>query len=233
MNQHDLLTIVLLSIKMGLLATLVNLPIALGVSFVMTRKQFPGKNLIDGIINLPLVMPPVTTGYLLLFILGKKGIIGAVLFSAFGIRIAFTSLAVVIASMVVSFPLISRSIRISLEMVDHRLEDAAKTLGASKREVFIRIILPQVMPGLITGTVLGFARSMGEFGATMTFAGNIQGVTRTIPLAVYSKLQIPGMEKDAAILVGISVVISFIALYLSNIFSKPEKHNRKRIRYGT
>ena len=171
-------------------------------------------------------MPPVTTGYLLLFILGKKGLIGAVLFSAFGIRIAFTQAAAVLASMVVSFPLITRSIRISMEMVDPRLEIAAYTLGANRVETFRRVTLPLVLPGMINGVILGFARSMGEFGATVTFAGSIAGETRTIPLSVYSLLQVPGKEKEAALLVGISIIISFLAMFLSSALSeKLQKNN--------
>ena len=219
MSSHEVISTVLLSVRIGVLATLINLPIALSLMYLMTRFSFRGKGLIDGIINLPLVMPPVTTGYVLLFILGKKGLIGGVLFSMFGIRIAFTSAAAVIASMVVSFPLITRSIRISMEMIDSRLENAAKTLGAGRAQVFLRITLPLVMPGIINGMILGFARSLGEFGATMIFAGNILGRTRTIPLSVYSYLQIPGKEREAAVMVGISVIISFAAMFLSHKFT--------------
>ena len=223
MELNDLLTTVMLSVKIGILATVVNLPIALGAVYLLTHGTFRGKHILDGVINLPLVMPPVTTGYLLLFILGKKGLIGSVLFSLFGWRIAFTSMAAVIASMVVSFPLITRSIRISMEMVDPRLEKAALTLGAGKRAVFFRVTLPLVVPGILNGVVLGFARSLGEFGATMTFAGNIRGATRTIPLSVYSFLQIPGKEREAGVLVIISIGISFLAMFLSSFFNGKSK----------
>ena len=226
MNLSTVITTVLLSVKIALFATACNLPAALFLVYIMSRYTFPGKTLLDGLINLPLVMPPVTTGYLLLFILGKKGLIGAVLFSAFGIRIAFTQAAAVLASMVVSFPLITRSIRISMEMVDPRLEMAAFTLGANRVETFRRVTLPLVLPGMINGVILGFARSMGEFGATVTFAGSIAGETRTIPLSVYSLLQVPGKENEAALLVGISIIISFLAMFLSSVLSeKLQKNN--------
>ena len=215
MNTSDILTTVLLSLRIGILATALNLPAALVLVYWMTRHDFKGKYLLDGLINLPLVMPPVTTGYLLLLILGKRGIIGSAFYSLFGLRIAFTTSAAVIASMVVSFPLIVRSIRISMEMVDPRLEKAALTLGADRKAVFCRITLPLVLPGVINGVVLGFARSLGEFGATVTFAGNIQGLTRTVPLSVYTLLQIPGREKEAGVLVFFSIIISFAAMFAS------------------
>lgn len=223
MDYNELLTTILLSVKMATLATIINLPIALFISLIITKGDFHGKSLLDGLINLPLVMPPVTTGYLLLIILGKNGLIGSIIFKWFNIRVAFTPTAVVITSMVVSFPLIYKSIKISLEMLDKKLEGVAKTLGASRYSILLRVTLPQIIPGIINGVVLGFARCLGEFGATMTFAGNISGVTRTIPLAVYSKLQIPGEEGYAALLVTISILISFLALVVSNIFEKKVK----------
>lgn len=220
-----MISTILLSVKFGLIAALINIPAAVAVEYFLTRYEFRGKTLIEGFINLPLVMPPVTTGYLLLIILGKNGFIGSVLYSAFGIRIAFTGAAAVIAAMVVSFPLIARSVKISLEMVDRRLESAASTLGAGKLSVFFRITLPLILPGLLNGMILGFARSLGEFGATMTFAGNISGVTRTIPLSVYSMLQIPGRENDAAKLVTVSVIISFGAIFISSLLNKKGRYH--------
>lgn len=219
MNQEILYTVVL-SIRIGLIATLINLPIAFLLSYLMSRKVFYGKSVVDGLINLPMVMPPVTVGYLLLIVLGKNGFIGSYLFELFGIRIAFTTTAAIIASMIVSFPLLARSIRVSIDMVDINLERAALTLGASKIKIFYTVILPQIKSGVISGTVLSFARCLGEFGATMTFAGNIENETRTIPLAVFAKLQIPGREKEAAFLVMISILISFIAMFLSSIVEK-------------
>jgi len=206
----------LLSIKIGLLATLLNLLPGLGFAYLLTRCSFRGKQLVEGIIQLPLVMPPVTTGYLLLLLLGRKGLLGAPLFRFLGISLAFSQAAAVIAAMVVSFPLLVRSIRLSMEMVDPRFEKAGLTLGAGRWEVFRRITLPLIIPGVLNGAVLGFARSMGEFGATMIFAGNIMGKTRTIPLAVYSALQVPGKEREAILLVGLSALISFAALFLSS-----------------
>jgi len=221
------MTIILLSIRIGLTATALNLPAALLLVYWMTRHDFRGKNILDGLINLPLVMPPVTTGYILLLVLGRRGMIGGALFSLFGLRVAFTTAAAVIASMVVSFPLIFRSIRISMEMVDPRLEKAALTLGAGRKSVFLRITLPLVLPGVINGVVLGFARSLGEFGATITFAGNIQGITRTIPLSVYSLLQVPGREKEAGLLVLISILISFGAMFISAYLNSRLRKGRR------
>ena len=220
MDPSEVAAAVVLSVKIGLMATLVNVPAAMIAASVLTRRKFAGRTIVDGLINLPLVMPPVTTGYLLLLLLGKKGLIGAVLFDRFGIRIAFTTTAAVIASMVVSFPLVFRSLRISLEMLDKKMEDAARTLGAGRIAVFFRVTLPLILPGAVSGAVLGFARSLGEFGATMTFAGNIRGETRTIPLSVYSLLQIPGRERDAGVLVLISIAISFAALFLSSVLNR-------------
>jgi len=227
-NGADIFDTLGLSLKVGLLATLLNLPVALGVVYLLVNGRFRGKDLLEGFISLPLVMPPVTTGYVLLFILGKRGLVGSVLFSLFGIRIAFTTAAAVIASMTVSFPLIVRSIRLSMDMVDVRLERAAMTLGADRISVFFRVTLPLILPGILNGAVLGFARSMGEFGATMTFAGNIKGETRTIPLSVYSLLQIPGRENDAALLVVISLVVSFGAMFFSSRLSRKSHYRKER-----
>lgn len=226
MTGMDITATVFLSLKIGLLATVINTPLAMLIVYWLSHRDFRGKSLVEGIINLPLVMPPVTTGYLLLIILGKRGLIGSLLFSALGIRIAFTSAAAVIASMVVSFPLVVRSLRISMDMVDPRLERAALTLGAGKTAVFFRITLPLILPGLLNALILGFARSLGEFGATMTFAGNIKGETRTIPLSVYSFLQVPGKEKEAAVLVGVSIVISLAAMFLSSCFQRKLQRGR-------
>ena len=220
-----MLTTVLLSVRVGLTAVAVNIPIALAIEYFLTHFNFRGKAVIDGIVNLPLVMPPVTTGFILLIILGRKGLIGSFLFNTFGLRIAFTGAAPVIAAMIVSFPLIARSIRISMEMIDPGYETAARTLGAGRLSVFFRIILPLTLPGLAGGAVTAFARSLGEFGATMTFAGNIEGVTRTIPLSVYSMLQIPGKESEAAIMVTISVLISLAAMLLSSVFTAKGNRN--------
>lgn len=181
----------------------------------MARKHFTGKPIIEGIIHLPLVMPPVATGYLLLLIFGTKGMIGSWLFQTFGIRLAFAFPAAVLASIVVAFPLMVRSIRTAMELVDSRLEQTSQLLGASRFKTLYKITIPLAAPGIIAGTVLAFARSLGEFGATISFAGNIPGETQTLPLAIYSKMQVPGEEQSTLILVTIAVAISFVAMILS------------------
>lgn len=220
---------IVLSIRIGLIATVVNLPLAVLVAGVLTRGKFKGKSLLNGVINLPLVMPPVTTGYLLLMVLGRKGFIGSFLYSTFNINIAFTQIAAVLASMIVSFPLIVRSISVSMEMVDRDLEKAASTLGAGRLEVFKRVTFPLILPGVFSGAVLGFARCLGEFGATITFAGNILGETRTIPLSVYSLLQVPGKEDEAALLVAVSIFISFGAMVLSGKVNNQLKRKKGKV----
>ena len=228
MNAAEILQTVMLSVGIGLISTLANLPAALILSWLLARHNFRGKTLVEGFINLPLVMPPVTTGYVLLLLLGRNGLVGSLLFNAFGIRIAFTTAAAVIASMAVSFPLITGNIKAAMEMTDRRLDNAALTLGANRTAVFFKITLPLVLPGIISGAITGFARSLGEFGATMTFAGNIQGVSRTLPLSVYTWLQIPGREKESAVLVGISILISFLAMVLSGVFTRRIKSRRRQ-----
>jgi molybdate transport system permease protein len=218
-----------LSLKISLAATLINLPIALILASTVSRRNFRGKWLLEGTIQLPIVMPPTTTGYLLLYFLGRRGLLGGILFRNFGFSIAFTSTAAVIASMVVAFPLIYKSIRISFDMADRRLEQAAATLGAAGPELFFRVTLPQILPGLLNGAVLGFARSLGEFGATMVFAGNIEGETRTLSLAVYSLLQVPGAGREAAALVIISILISFTAIFISQFFGLREFRNKRSV----
>ncbi|MBN1119181.1 MAG: molybdate ABC transporter permease subunit [Bacteroidales bacterium] len=223
-----------LSLKVALYTSAIALPVAILLGYVLARKQFRGKVILEAIIHLPMVMPPVTTGYLLLLILGTNGIIGKWLFSVFGIRIAFSFSAAVIAAIVVSFPLIIRSVKVSMEMVDPNLEQASRTLGASWFKTFILITLPLAWPGILGGFVLAFARSLGEFGATITFAGNIQGETRTLPLAIFSKMQVPGKETETFALVAISVIISFAAIVASEYFyrnKKKSKLSKKKIGY--
>jgi molybdate transport system permease protein len=211
-----------LSLSFGFIATLINLIPAVALGFFLARKTFPGKSLVEGIVSLPLVIPPVSLGFLLLLLLGRNGLLGG-FFSSVGISIAFTSLAGVIASAVVSFPLVVKNIRTAVEMTDRRLEEAASSLGAPPLGVFFRIILPQIWPGVLGGLVLGFTRALGEFGATMVFAGNIPEETRSIPLAVYSALQVPGEENTAIVLVSFSIVLSLAALILSNLLQKAAK----------
>ena len=212
-----------LSVKVAVYCSLISLPFALLLGYIMARRTFFGKSIIESIIHLPLVMPPVTTGYLLLLVLGANGFLGRWLFNAFGIRLAFTFPAAVIASVVVSFPLIVRSVRTAIEMVDSGLEDASRILGASKLKTFFRVTLPLAVPGVISGAILAFARSLGEFGATITFAGNITGETQTLPLAIYALMQVPGKESATLRLVLISVIISFIAMALSEWYIRKMK----------
>ena len=215
-----------LSIQVGIYCALISLPIALAVAYILARKSFYGKSIVESIIHLPLVMPPVTTGYLLLISLGRKSFIGNWMYEVFGIRLSFSFYAVIIASVVVSFPLIVRSIRTSIEMVDVGLEDASRILGASRWKTFFKVTFPLAMPGIISGTILAFARSLGEFGATITFAGNISEETQTLPLAIYENMQVPGQEGATWRLVIFSVIISFVAMLLSEWYIKKMKHAR-------
>ena len=187
--------------------------IALG--WLLARVQFRGKLLLDALLHAPLVMPPVVTGYLLLVVLGRRGSLGGWLYHHWGITFAFTWKAAVAASAIMALPLMVRAVRLAVELVDRRLEDAAATLGASPLRIFATITLPLALPGVVTGLILTFARSLGEFGATMIFAGNIAGETRTIPLAIYSYLQSPGGEDAAFRLVVISLVFALTALVVS------------------
>lgn len=214
-----------LSLKVAFYCSLISLPLALFVGYKMARSNFWGKSVIESIIHLPLVMPPVTTGYLLLLTLGMRSPIGMWFYDHLGWRISFSFHAAVIASVVVSFPLMVRSIRSAMQMVDVGLEQASYILGYSRFKTFIKITMPLAMPGIVSGLVLAFARSLGEFGATISFAGNIQGETQTLPLAIYSFMQTPGNESATFRLVMISVVISFVAMMLSEWFIKRLKHD--------
>ncbi len=212
-----------LSVKVAIYCSLLSIPPALWLGYKMARTQFYGKSVIESIIHLPLVMPPVTTGYLLLLLLGSKSLLGGWMMKAFGIKLAFSFPAAVIASVFVSFPLIVRSVRTAMEMVDSGLEDASRILGAGKLKTFFYVTVPLALPGIISGTILAFARSLGEFGATITFAGNIQGETQTLPLAIYSYMQVPGKEGATLSLVMVSVCISLIAMTLSEWMIKRMK----------
>ncbi len=214
------LVAIILSVKVAVCCSVLSLPFALILGYKMARYSFYGKSLAESILNLPLVMPPVTTGYLLLLILGSHGLIGKWLNTMFGINLVFTFPAAVIASVIVSFPLITRSIRTAMEMVDTGMEDASRTLGADKIKTFWRVSVPLALPGIVSGVILAFARSLGEFGATVTFAGNIEGVTQTLPLAIYTNMQVPGREGATLRLVMISVLISFAAMIISEMVTK-------------
>jgi len=212
-----------LSIEVAFTAVGFSLPLAIFVAWLLARRDFPGKSILDGIVHLPLILPPVVVGYVLLVSLGRNGIIGGYLHDIFGITLAFTWKGAAVAAGVMAFPLMVRAIRLSLESVDQGLEQAARTLGASPTRVFVTVTLPLASPGILTGAILGFARSLGEFGATITFVSNIPGETRTLPIALYTLTQIPGGEAGALRLVIISVVVAFAALLASELMSRKLK----------
>ncbi len=217
---------VILSLKVSTVAVAASLPFGILMAWVLVRCRFPGKSLLDSLIHLPLVLPPVVVGYLLLISMGRKGIIGEWLYNWFGFSFTFSWRGAALAAAVVAFPLMVRAIRLALEAVDMRLEQAARTLGASPLRVFFTITLPLSLPGIIVGTVLAFARSLGEFGATITFVSNIPGETRTIPLAMYSLLETPGAEMDAARLCIIAIVLALVSLLASEWLTR---WGRKRL----
>ncbi|MDU8925189.1 molybdate ABC transporter permease subunit [Pasteurellaceae bacterium LIM206] len=204
-----------LSLKVAIVAISGSLPFAVLAAWILARKDFWGKSVLNGIIHLPLVLPPVVVGYLLLVSMGRNGFIGRHLLEWFGFSFGFSWYGAALASAVVAFPLVVRSIRLALESVDFRLEQAARTLGASSLRVFFTITLPLSLPGILAGVILGFARSLGEFGSTITFVSNIPNVTQTIPLAMYSFIETPGAESSAARLCLIAIIISLISLLLS------------------
>ncbi len=209
-----------LSLQVALAAVGFSLPIAILVAWVLARKTFPGKSFLDGFVHLPLILPPVVVGYVLLVGLGRNGIVGSFLFDMFGLTFAFTWKGAAVAAAVMAFPLMVRAIRLSLESVDQGLEQAARTLGANPLRVFATVTLPLASPGILTGAILGFARSLGEFGATITFVSNIPGETRTLPIALYTLTQIPGGEAGAFRLVVISVIVAFAALLVSEMMAR-------------
>ncbi|MEE4296994.1 MAG: molybdate ABC transporter permease subunit [Wenzhouxiangella sp.] len=210
---------VALSLKVSFWATLVSLPLGVLVAFALARWTFPGKQLLNGLVHLPLILPPVVTGYLLLMAFGVRGPIGSVLADA-GVVFAFRWTGAALAAGVMAFPLMVRAIRLSIEAVDPKLEQAAATLGASPVWVFTTVTLPMILPGVIAGTILAFAKAMGEFGATITFVSNIPGETRTVPSAIYAFLQVPGGEDSAMRLVIMSVIVAMSALLLSEIVGR-------------
>ena len=208
-------TAVALSLRIAVVATAVALPFAVAIAWVLARKNFWGKALLDGIVHLPLVLPPVVTGYLLLIWFGRRGVIGAFLADTFGIVFSFRWTGAALACGVMGFPLLVRAIRLSFEAVDAKLEDAAWTLGANRLLVFATVTLPLALPGVIAGMVLCFAKALGEFGATITFVSNIPGETQTISAAIYTYTQIPNADAAAARLVMVAIVISLAALVVS------------------
>lgn len=219
MNEGDLQAL-WLSVKVALSAVALMLAPGIGFGYVLARYQFRGRDFLNALLHIPLVIPPVVTGYLLLVLLGTNGVVGRMLYERFHVQIAFTWYAAVLASAVVAFPLMVRSIRQAVEMLDPGLEQAARTLGAGPVTVFYRITLPLALPGIVSGIVLAFARSLGEFGATMTFAGNLPGQTRTIPLAIYSLLEQPQGDRRAIQLVIVAVLVSVCAVIVSEILAR-------------
>ncbi len=209
-----------LSLRVGIWSVAASLPLGIIVAWLLARREFPGKTLVNGIVHLPLVLPPVVVGYALLVLFGRHGAIGAWLYGTFGITIAFTWRGAAIAAGVMAFPLMVRAIRLSIESVDRKLESAARTLGAGPLDVFATITLPLIVPGIITGVILAFIRGIGEFGATITFVSNIPGQTRTLPLALYSLTQTPGGDAGAIRLALIAVALAMAALVASEVIAR-------------
>lgn len=211
---------VALSLRVSFWAMLLSLPLGVLVAYALARWEFWGKQLLNGLVHLPLVLPPVVTGYLLLLTFGRKGAVGQVLDQWFGVVLAFRWTGAALAAAVMAFPLMVRAIRLAIEAVDPKLEQAAGTLGASKPWVFVTVTLPLILPGIIAGAVLAFAKAMGEFGATITFVSNIPGQTQTLPSAIYAFLQVPGGEAQAARLVWVAIIIAMAALLVSEWLSR-------------
>ena len=209
-----------LSLKVALWAVACSLLPGIAIAWLLARREFPGKALVDGIVHLPLVLPPVALGYMLLVLFGRNGAIGAWLYDWFGINLVFSWRGAALAAAVMAFPLLVRAVRLSMETVDRRLETAAQTLGARPAWVFLTITLPLTTPGILTGVLLSFIRRLGEFGATITFAANVPGETRTLPLALYTALQVPGGEAGATRLAIISVILAIFALIASQYLAK-------------
>lgn len=206
---------VALSLRVSFWATLISLPVGIAVAYVLARYRFRGHQLLNGLVHLPLILPPVVTGYLLLLTFGRKGAVGAFLDQTFGLVFAFRWTGAALAAAVMAFPLMVRAIRMAIEAVDPRLEAAAGTLGASRPWVFVTVTLPLILPGIVAGAILAFAKAMGEFGATITFVANIPGQTQTLPSAIYAYLQVPGGDAAAFRLVLAAIAIAMLALLLS------------------
>ena len=213
-------TAILLSLRVAIVATLVATPLGIAVAWLLARREFWGKALLDAAIHLPLVLPPVVTGYLLLLTFGRRGVVGAWLAEHLGIVFAFRWTGAALACGIMAFPLLVRPIRLSIEAVDRRLEQAAATLGAAPWQVFLTVTLPLALPGVLAGMVLGFAKALGEFGATITFVSNIPGETQTISSAIYALIQTPDGDAAAMRLVVVSVLISMVALVASEWFAR-------------
>lgn len=213
-------TAVGLSLRIALVATVATLPLGIFLAWLLARRTFPGKVLLDGLVHLPLVLPPVVTGYVLLILFGRKGPIGAFLENTFGIVLAFRWTGAALACAIMGLPLMVRAIRLAIEAIDVRIEEAASTLGAPSLWVFATVTLPLALPGIVAGAVLCFAKALGEFGATITFVSNIPGETQTIPAAIYNFTQVPGGDGGALRLSLIAVAISLLALVASEIIAR-------------
>jgi len=209
-----------LSLRIAAVSTVVALPFGIAIAYLLARKSFWGKSLLDAIVHLPLVLPPVVTGYLLLITFGRKALVGSFLADHFGIVFSFRWTGAALACGIMAFPLMVRAIRLSLEAIDRRLEDAAATLGANRTWLFLTVTLPLALPGIIAGMMLAFARALGEFGATITFVSNIPGETQTISAAIYTLTQVPGGDRAALQLVIVAVIISLAALIASEWFAR-------------
>lgn len=213
-------TAIMLSLRVATVGTLFGLPVALFLAYILARWRFPGKVVLDGVLHLPLVMPPVVTGYFLLLTFGRQGAIGNAFYEMFGITFAFRWTGAALACGIMGFPLMLRAIRLSFEAVDRRLETAAATLGANALWTFLIVTLPLALPGILAGVVLCFAKALGEFGATITFVSNIPGETQTIPSAIYTYTQVPGGDYQALRLACVSIAIAMIALIVSEVLNR-------------
>jgi len=209
-----------LSLWVASIGTVASLPFGLLAAYALARWRFPGKILLDGLVHLPLVLPPVVTGYLLLVLMGRRGVVGSFLDQHFGIVFSFRWTGAALACAVMGFPLMVRAIRLSFEATDRRLEDAAYTLGANGLITFATVTLPLAFPGILAGMVLCFAKALGEFGATITFVSNIPGETRTLPAAIYTFTQVPGGDEGAMRLVAVAVILSLLALIVSELLAR-------------
>lgn len=209
-----------LSLQVATLSLLFTLPFAIAVAWLLARSRFVGKTALDALVHLPLVLPPVVVGYFLLLLFGSRGPVGAWLLDTFGVRLVFTKQGAALATAVMSFPLVVRAIRLSLENIDRGLEDAARTLGARAWDRFATITLPLTLPGILAGAIVAFSASLGEFGAVITFAANIPGETQTLPLALYSALQTPGGDAKALRLAALSVGLGLTGLILAEALAR-------------
>jgi molybdate transport system permease protein len=229
MLNPEQLTAIALSLRVSLTATLFGLPLAVLIALLLARKNFPGKTLLDAVIHLPLVLPPVVTGLILLLLFGRRGPIGGFLADHFGIVFAFRWTGAALAAGVMGFPLMVRAIRLSIEAVDLRLEQAAATLGAPPLAVFFLVTLPLAAPGVLAGAVLGFAKALGEFGATITFVSNIPGETRTIPAEIYVLTQSPGGDHDAIVMSVVAAALAIGTLVASEFFARRMRLETRRL----